>query len=236
MRPLVPAAFELRLFGGTVLLCGLALGGRVLPGAERRELEAAGLALGGVLLLVWGLWAARAASRAARLALPLGARWVLEATGATVARVLLVQVLPVLGLAAAVVALGGARADEAPAGAAGGLVALGLTGLLVGARVRAAERARGRRLLREPRLRRPLDRRAFYLEPQPFASRPSDRPATPWPGHRPPPRAARNAIELEPSNGAAVHPAGVRYPRAGAGRAGGPPATPPADARGRASR
>jgi hypothetical protein len=213
MRPLVPAAFELRCAGTGLLACGLVLALATLPGAGREGLEAGALGLAVSLTALWALWAARAIRRAARLALPVSGRWAFEATPRTLGRVAAAQVLPVAAVAA-LAAVAAARASEgAPAAAAGALCGAGLTGLLCASRVRRAERARGRRLLREPRRGRPLDRRAFYLEPEALAPRPSGRPPAPWPAHRPPPRAQEAAIELEPANGRARHAAGVRYPR-----------------------
>jgi hypothetical protein len=213
MRPLVPAAFELRCAGAGLLACGAVGALAALPGAGRPGLEAAALGLAGALGLLWALVGARAIRRATRLALPVPGRWSFEATPRTLARVAAAHVLPaaVLALAAALVA--GGRLEGAPAAAAGALAGAGATALLCAARVRRAERTRGRRLLREPRRGLPLARRAFYLEPETLAPRQSGRPPAPWPVHRPPARAQESAIELEPANGGARHAGGVRYPR-----------------------
>ena len=213
MRPLAPAAFELRCAGAGLLACGALGAVAALPGATRAELQAAALGLAGAVGVLWVLVGARAIRRAARLALPVSGRWSFEATGRTLARVAVLQVLPAASLALAAALLAGSRLEGAPAAAAGALVGAGATALLCAARVRRAERTRGRRLLREPRRGLPLARRAFYLEPETLAPRPSGRPPTPWPGHRPPARAQEAAIELEPANGVARHAAGVRYPR-----------------------
>lgn len=212
MTPLVPATFELRCAGAALLAWGAAVAAVALPSAGQDDLRAAGVGLAASLLVLWCLWGSGAIRRATRLALPVGPRWSLEPTGTTLARVAGFQVLPfgVAVMAAAVAA----RGEVPGTGAAAGVLAgAGITGLLCASRVRRAERSRGRRLLREPRLGRPLDRRSFYLEPQALDPRPSGRPPAPWPAHRPPPHVQRQAIELEPANGAARHPNGVRYPR-----------------------
>jgi hypothetical protein len=211
MRPLAPAVFELRSTGVSILLCGLGAGVVALGAPEPGDLRAAGAGLAGSLLVLWVLGGARIARRASRLALPVKPRWRLESTAATLARVLLARTLP-----AVVIALGGATAaapyiDGAAGAAAGVLTGAGLAALLCAQRVRAVERVRGRRMLHEPRLLRPLDRSSLYLEPEALAERPEGPPATsPWPAHRPPPRPQRAAIELEPANAAALHGVGVR--------------------------
>lgn len=213
MTPLVPATFELRCAGAALLAWGAVVTAAALPSAGQDDLRAAGVGLAASLLVLWYLWGSGAIRRATRLALPVGPRWSLEPTGTTLARVAAFQVLPfgVVVVAAAVVA--GGEVPGTGGGAAGVLAGAGITALLCASRVRRAERSRGRRLLREPRLGRPLDRRSFYLEPQALDPRPSGRPPAPWPAHRPPPRVQRQAIELEPANGAARHANGVRYPR-----------------------
>jgi hypothetical protein len=213
MRPLAPAAFELRCTGAGLLACGALVALVALPGAGRSDLEAAALGLAVALLALWGLWGAQATRRAIRLALPVAGRWAFEATPRTLVRVAGLQVLPAAAVAAAAALAAGGRLEAAPAAAAGALCGAGLTALLCAARVRRAERSRGRRLLREPRRGLPLARRAFYLEPEVLAPRPSGRPPAPWPAHRPPPRPQEAAIELEPANGPARHASGVRYPR-----------------------
>jgi hypothetical protein len=174
------------------------------------------MGLSGGLLVLWCLWGASATRRAIRLALPLGARWSLEPTGVTLARVLVIQVAPLVALAALGPAAAGAREGDARAAAAGVLCAVGITALLAAARVTRAERDRGRRLLRQPRRGLPRSRRALFLEPEALTRPRAGRAANPWPAHRPPPREQRAAIELEPANGAATHPRGVRYPRTAA--------------------
>jgi hypothetical protein len=124
-------------------------------------------------------------------------------------RVLLTQTAPLAALAVVVAVAGEGRVDGASAGAAGALVGAGACGLLAAGRMRHAERALGRRLLREPRWGRLLDRRALFLEPESLSDRPAGSAAGPWPAHRPPPRAPRAAIELEPANAPATHAVGV---------------------------
>ena len=229
MRPLAPAVFELRSTGAAILLCGLGAGAMVLGATEPGDLRAAAAGLAGSLLVLWVLGGAPVARRAARLALPVKPRWRLESTSATLARVLLARALPAVALA-----LGGATAaaphvEGAPGAAAGVLTGAGLAALLCAQRVRDVERLRGRRMLHEPRLLRPLDRSSLYLEPEAFAERPEGPPApAPWPAHRPPPRAQRSAIELEPANAPARHGVGVR-PRPVARLSG---EAPPGDPRG----
>ena len=135
-------------------------------------------------------------------------------------------------LPAVVIALGGATAaaphvDGAPGAAAGVLTGAGLAALLCAARVRAVERLRGRRMLHEPRLLRPLDRSSLYLEPEAFAERPEGPPATaPWPAHRPPPAGpalgdrARAGQRGRPGTGSGCRPA-PRAPGSAAGAAPG---------------
>ena len=212
MRPLSPAVAELRWCGGSILACGLALAVAQGGGGDVR---AGGLGLACALLVLWVLWGAGAVRRAIRLALPVRPRWSLEGTGATLARVLLTRTLPVAALAAAAGVAGGDRLAGAPSAAAGALCGAGITALLAAARVRRAERALGRRLLRRPRWARLMDRRSLYLEPDSAPVLPARVFPSPWPVHRPPPRASRTAIELEPANGSANHAVGVgiRRPR-----------------------
>jgi hypothetical protein len=224
MKPLAPAVFELRVAGGAMLVAAAlpaALAGR---GADDLRAAAAGLA--GTVLLLWCLWGRRALARAIRLALPVRPRWELEATGATVARVLLAQVLPVTAVVVAGAIAAQGRVVGAWAGAAGVAAGAGLAALLAARRARRADVARGRRLLHEPRLGPPLGRRAFHLEPRSLSERPAGPSANPWPAHRPPARSQRAVVELDPANGAARHPVGVRgVPRARRGIE--PPRSPP---------
>jgi hypothetical protein len=150
----------------------------------------------------------------------------MEGTAVTILRVLVARTLP-----AAALAVGGAVAaapyvEGTGAAAAGALLGAGASALLAAGRVRQVERVRGRRLLHEATLLRPLGRNSLFLEPAALAERPDGRPAAaPWPSHRPPPRTPRAAIELEPANGAALHGAGVRGRppgRVSAGSAPGP--------------
>lgn len=224
MRPLSPAALELSWAGASILACGIALAA-ALAGGGGADARAGGLGLAGALLLLWVPWGARAVRRAIRLALPVASRWSMEGTGTTLSRVLLTQTLPVTAVAAGAAALAGDHAEGAPSAAAGALCGAGLTALLAAGRVRRAERALGRRLLRRPRWGRLLDRRSLYLEPRAARARPAAAPSGPWPAHRPPPRPPRAAIELEPANGPARHPTGVglRSARPPAQRPPGPP-------------
>lgn len=211
MRPLSPAAFELRACGVALVACGVVLAAGAAPAGDPR---AGGLGLAGALLVVWVLCGARAVRRATRLALPVGPRWSLETAGATVARVGLAQVAPTVAFVAVAGALGAGRAAGAPSAAAGALVGIGLAALLAASRIRAAERALGRRLLRRPHVGPPLGRRSLYLEPVSLAAGPGGAtPAAPWPAHRPAVRPQRSAIEMEPVNGAARHTTGVSTPR-----------------------
>ena len=210
MTPLAPAVFELRSIGLSIAACGV---GGVLavgdPAPDDLRAGAAGLA--GALIVLWVIGGARAARRAARLALPVAPRWQLEGTTVTLLRVLVARTLP-----AAALAVGGAVAaapyvEGTGAAAAGALLGAGASALLAAARVRSVERVRGRRLLHAATLLEPLGRNSLFLEPAALADRPDGRPVTaPWPSHRPPQRTPRAAIELEPANGAAFHGAGVR--------------------------
>jgi hypothetical protein len=226
MKPLAPAVFELRVAGGAMLVAAVLLATTAGRGGD--DLRAAGAGLAGALLLLWCVWGRRAVRQALRLALPVRPRWQLEATGATLARVLLAQVVPFLTvvIAAAVVAEG--RGVEGVwAGAAGVAAGAGLSALLAARSARRADIARGRRLLHEPRLGPPLGRRAFHLEPRSLSEGPRGAPVNPWPAHRPPAPAQRAVVELDPANGGATHPVGVRgVPRPR--RIGPPPPGPPA--------
>ena len=210
MRPLAPAVFELRATGISILACGLAGAAAIgSPGPGEPRAAAAGLAAS--LLVLWVLAGARAARRASRLALPVRPRWRLETTGGTLARVLLARTIPAAAIVVAGAAVAAPRIEGAAAAAAGVLAGAGVSALLAAERVRAVERVRGRRLLHEARPLRPLDRNSLYLEPAALSERPEGPPPPrPWPSHRPPPRTQRAAIELEPSNGAALHGVGVR--------------------------
>ena len=160
--------------------------------------------------MLWCLWGRRAVRRAIRLALPVRPRWELEATGRTVARVLAAQVLPVVAVVVAGAILAEDRAAGAWAAAAGVVAGAGASALLAARRARQADLARGRRLLHEPRLGPPLGRRAFHLEPRSLSDAPGGSTANPWPAHRPPARAQRAVVELDPANGSARHAVGVR--------------------------
>jgi hypothetical protein len=216
MRTLVPAAFELRVAGGATLVAGALAAVASAPADPR----AAGLGLVGAVVLLWAVWGARALRRAVRLALPVPPQWGIDGAGATAARVLVVRVAPLCALAvAAPLPAGDGRAGVIAAAAAGVLGGTGLATLVAAARIGRGDRRRGRRLLRRPGRVDPLDRRAFHLEPQALAAGPGGRTSGPWPSHRPPARAPGTALELDPSNPAAVHPVGVRDPR----RAAPPP-------------
>ncbi|MGD9573466.1 MAG: hypothetical protein AB7O78_19965 [Thermoleophilia bacterium] len=221
MRPLSPAALELRWGGGLLLAAGAGMGVALDAAAEPR---AAALGLAGAVIVLWTLWGAGAVRRAIRLAMPVRPRWTMESTTATLTRVLLAQVLPLVALAGAAAVAGERFAPWAPAAAAGALCGAGVAVLLAAARVAKAERTGGRRILREPRVGRLLGRRSLFLEPEPLAAQPGGRGAQPWPAHRPPPRAPRAAIELEPANGPARHAVGVglRTARAPSQPPGGP--------------
>ncbi len=206
MRPLSPAVAELRWSGSTIAACGLAL---AALGGGAVDVRAGGLGLAGAVLLLWVATGARVVRRAIRLAMPVRPRWGLEDTSATAVRVLLTQTAPLAAVAVAATAAGGGRFAGAGSAAAGALVGAGVCALLAAERMRSAERALGRRLLRQPRWGRLMDRRALFLEPQSLRDRPAAPATTPWPAHRPPPRAPRAAIELEPANPPARHAVGV---------------------------
>jgi hypothetical protein len=206
MRPLSPAVAELRWSGSTIAACGLvpaALGGGAV------DVRAGGLGLAVAVLVLWVATGARAVRRAIRLAMPVRPRWGLEGTSATALRVLATQTAPLAALAVAATVVTRDRVDGAGSAAAGVLLGVGVCALLAAGRMRAAERALGRRLLREPRWGRLVDRRALFLEPESLRDRPSPPATTPWPAHRPPPRAPRAAMELEPANPPARHAVGV---------------------------
>jgi hypothetical protein len=206
MRPLSPAAAELTWAGASIIVCGVAL---ALSQGGRGDPRAGAVGLAGAILVLWVLWGAGAVRRAIRLALPVRPLWALEASTATLARVLLTQTAPLAALAVGASALGAETIPGAPSAAAGALCGAGLASLLAAGRVRRAEEALGRRLLRRPRWGRLLDRRSLYLEPASPAARPSGSARAPWPSHRPPARPQRAAIELEPANGPARHAVGV---------------------------
>ena len=214
MRPLAPAVFELRVAGAAMLLAAAVLA--TLAGQGEHDLRAGAAGLAGAFLVFWCLWGARAVRRAIRLALPVRPRWEMEATGATIVRVLAAQVLPLLVVvvAGAIVARG--RGVEGTWAAAAGVMAgAGISALLAAQRARRADLARGRRLLHEPRRGVPLGRRAFHLEPESLSERPAGPSAGPWPAHRAPTPVQRSVVELDPANGTAQHPVGVRgVPRA----------------------
>ncbi len=222
MKPLAPAVFELRVAGAAMALAAAGLA--TLAGRGADDLRAAAAGLAGAVLLLWCAWGRRAMRRAIRLALPVRPRWELEATGATVARVLCAQVLPLLVVIVAAAIAAGGRVAGAWAGAAGIAAGAGVAALLAARRARLADVARGRRLLHEPRLGPPLGRRAFHLEPRSLSQGSGGASANPWPSHRPPAPAQRAVVELDPANGAARHPVGVRgVPRP---RRAGPPRPP----------
>jgi hypothetical protein len=206
MRPLAHAVTELGIAGTALVASGIGLAGAGGAGDDPR---AAGLALAGTVLALWVLGAAVAVRRAIRLALPVRPRWSLEPTGTTVLRVLATGALPPVAVAVAAATVGAGRAPWAPAAAAGAVGGLGVVALLAAGRLRRAERVLGRRLLRQPGWGSPIGRRSLHLEPESLAERPGGAGATPWPAHRPPPRAQGAAMELEPANPPARHPVGV---------------------------
>jgi hypothetical protein len=219
MRPLAPAVFELRVAGGALLVAAAVLA--TLAGRGDEDLRAGAVGLAGALLLLWFLWGRRAVRQAIRLALPVRPRWELEATGRTMVRVLAAQVFPFLAAVVVAATAAGDRIAGAWAAAAGVAAGAGFAALLAARRTRRADLARGRRLLHEPRLGPPLGRRAFHLEPRSLSDGPGGTSANPWPAHRPPTRAQRSVVELDPANGATRHPVGVRgVPRRG-------PSSPP---------
>lgn len=225
MTPLAPAVFELRTIGLSIAACGVA-GVFAVGDPAPQDLRAGAAGLAGALILLWVVGGARAARRAARLALPAPARWRLEGTAVTVLRVLVARTLPAAALAVGGAAAAAPYVEGTGAAAAGALLGAGASALLAAQRVRRVERVRGRRLLHAATLLRPLGRNSLFLEPAALADRPDGPPATaPWPSHRPPQRTPRAAIELEPANGAAFHGAGVRPRppgRVSAGAAPGP--------------
>ena len=221
MKPLAPAVFELRVAGVSLLVA--AAGIATMAGGGRADLRAAGIGFGAAVLVLWCLWGGRAVRRAIRLALPVRPRWMLEATGATVIRVLAAQVFPLVVVAVAGAIVAQDRVDGAWAAAAGFVAGAGLSAMLAARRARRADLVRGRRLLHEPRLGPPLGRKAFHLEPESLSERPAGPSSAPWPAHRPPVRPQRSVVELDPANGAAQHAVGVRgVPRV--------PPRPPRDA------
>ena len=231
MTPLAPAVFEFRAIGLSIAACGAA-GALAVGDPTPAEMRAGAAALAVSLLVLWVLGGARAARRAARLALPVPARWRLEATAVTLLRVLVARTLPAAALAAGGAIAAAPYAEGTGAAASAALLGAGASALLAASRVRAVERVRGRRLLHAARLLRPLDRDSLFLEPVALSERPDGPPApSPWPSHRPPPRAPRAAIELEPANGAARHGAGVRARPPGRVTVAAAPAPPrpPAD-------
>ena len=213
MRRLAPATLELNVAGASLVAIGGAGFLAELVDRSGDDLRAAALGLGGGALVLWGLWGARAVRTAIRLALPVRPRWELESRGATVARVWMLQVLP---LCVAAFAGGAAATDRLPgarSAAIGVISACGVVALLAARRVSRAQRILRRRVLREPRWAPPLGRRSLFLGPQAFSERPGGSTPAPWPAHRPPPREQTSAIELEPANPPAIHPVGVRAAR-----------------------
>jgi len=209
MTPLAPAVFELRTIGLSIAACGVV--GVLAVEDPAQDLRAGAAGLAGSLILLWVLGGARAARRAARLALPVAPRWRLEGTAVTVLRVLVARTLPAAALAVVGAVVAAPYAEGTGAAASAALLGAGASALLAAGRVRSVERTRGRRLLHAASLLRPLGRNSLFLEPAALAERPDGPPAAaPWPSHRPPQRTPRAAIELEPANGAAFHGAGVR--------------------------
>lgn len=209
MKPLAPAVFELRLAAVAMLVAAAVLA--TLAGGGADDLKAAGAGFAAAVLVLWCLWGGRAVRRAIKLALPVRPRWSLEATGATVIRVLAAQVLPLVAVVVAGAVLAGDRGVAGVWAAAAGIVAgAGLSALLAAQRTRRADLLSGRRLLHEPRWGAPLGRRAFHLEPQTLSERPAGPASGPWPGHRPAVRPQRSVVELDPANGTAQHAVGVR--------------------------
>ncbi len=226
MTPLAPAVFELRTIGLSIAACG-AVGVLAVGDPAQQDLRAGAAGLAGSLILLWVLGGARGARRAARLALPVAARWRLEGTVVTILRVLVARTLPAAALAVAGAAAAAPYVEGTGAAAAGALLGAGASALLAAQRVRAVERIRGRRILHAATLLRPLGRNSLFLEPAALSDRPDGRPATaPWPSHRPPQRTPRAAIELEPANGTAFHGAGVRARPPGRVSAGAVPDPP----------
>ena len=227
MTPLAPAVFELRMIGLSIAACGGV--GLLAVGDPAPETSAPGpRAWRASLIVLWVLGGARAARRAARLALPVAPRWRLEGTAVTLLRVLVARTLP-----AAALAVGGRRRRRAVrrgdgrGGVGGAARRRGVRPARGRARpVRGAVRGGGACSTRR-RLLRPLGRNSLFLEPAALADRPDGRPApAPWPSHRPPQRTPRAAIELEPANGAAFHGAGVRPRPPGRVSAGAAPDPP----------
>ncbi|HMN98884.1 MAG TPA: hypothetical protein PKD59_05675 [Miltoncostaeaceae bacterium] len=224
MTPLAPAVFELRTIGLSIAACGVA-GVLAVGDPAPQALRAGAAGLAGSLILLWLAGGARAARRAARLALPVAGRWRLEGAPVTVVRVLVARTLPAAALAAVAAVAAAPYVEGTGAAAAGALLGAGASALLAAQRVRQVERVRGRRLLHATTLLRPLGRNSLFLEPAALADRPGGRPvAAPWPSHRPPQRTPRAAIELEPANGPAFHGAGVRPRPAARVSAGAAPA------------
>jgi hypothetical protein len=221
---LAHAALELRVAAAATLAVGVLRSAEILAGADARQARALGIGLLVSVVVLWGLWGARVVRVAIRLAMPARARWQPEAATATVTRVLVLQAVPLCALAVVAAPLAERWVDHAGALGAGALIGAGLTALMGAVRVTRAERARGRRLLRDPRWGALMRRSSLYLEPIGLSDRATAPPAAPWPAHRPPARPQRSAIELDPSNPAARHPVGVRGRPAPAPRAGEPPA------------
>jgi hypothetical protein len=209
--PVAPAVLELRITGLSIGACG-AMAALAVEDPARQDLRAGAAGLAGALILLWVLGGARAARRAARLAVPVAPRWRLEGAAVTLLRVVVTRTLPAAALAAGGAVAAAPYAQGTGAAAAGALLGAGAAALLAARRLRRAERVRGRRLLHAAEIVRPLGRNSLFLEPAAFAGRPGTpgAAAAPWPSHRPPQRTPRAAIELEPANGAALHGAGVR--------------------------
>src|SRR5690606_21055117 len=88
MRPLVPAVLELRCAGAGLLGAGALAAALAVPAAGAGGARAAGLGLAGALAALWLLGGARAAARAARLALPAAGPVAVEPAPRTTARAL----------------------------------------------------------------------------------------------------------------------------------------------------
>ncbi len=213
MTPLVPAALELRTAAVAIALVGGVRAASLAAAGGPADQRAVGLGLAAGFLGLWLAWGSRTVRTAIRLAIPVRPRWELRGPGVTMARALVLHAAPACALALAAGSLAQDRAPQAPSVAAGALAGAGLTALLAAQRVSRAERRLGRRILREPRFGAPLGRRSLFLEPLAAADRPSGAPAVPWSSHRPAPRPQASAIELDPSNPAALHAVGVSPPR-----------------------
>jgi len=209
MTRLAPATLELRVAGVAVGATGVVGSARILAEGRSGDLRSTILGLAGCLVALWVLGAPRVVRTAIRLALPVRTDWTVEDPGATVARVVVTQVVPVCAIALVAGALGAGRLAGAPALAGGALIALGLGALAAAHRMRGVERSIGRRFLRRPGWGTALGRRSLFMEPRAPGGHARRPPATPWPAHRPPPRPQTSAIEMDPANPPARHAVGV---------------------------